>query len=59
VKLAIPAIVAALAAVIAVNVGLLLFSGDRHDPVGRLSPVARIQLPKAHPTPAPVHAEDD
>ena len=42
------------------NVALLTFAGDRHDPVGRLSPVASLPAP-ASPAPA-LHArerEDD
>jgi hypothetical protein len=37
--------VAALTAVVAVNVALLSYGGDRHDPVGRLSPVATVPAP--------------
>lgn len=56
--------VAALAAVVAVNVALLAYGGDRHDPVGKLSPLAT--LPSPAPAPAPTttvqhgeHEEDD
>ena len=42
---AIAPIVVALAAVVAVNVLLLAYGGDRHDPVGRLSPVADLPAP--------------
>lgn len=44
---AIAPIVVALAAVVAVNVLLLAYGGDRHDPVGRLSPVADLPAPPA------------
>jgi hypothetical protein len=46
---------AAVVAVIAVNVALLSFGADRHDPVGQLSPVATFPLPA---TPV-VRGEDD
>lgn len=48
-KWALAAVVVAVVAAVAVNVLLLGYGGDRHDPVGRLSPVA--SLP--HPSPAP------
>jgi hypothetical protein len=51
------AALAAVAAVVAVNVALLSYGGDRHDPVGRLSPVAT--LPAAPPAVAPHEREDD
>ena len=35
---AVAAVVAALAAVVAVNVLLLSYTGDRHDPVGHSAP---------------------
>jgi hypothetical protein len=35
----------ALAAVIAVNAALLSYGRDRHDPVGRLKPVASLPAP--------------
>jgi hypothetical protein len=35
----------ALAAVIAVNAALLSYGGERHDPVGQLSPVATMPVP--------------
>lgn len=38
-------VLVALAAVIAANVVLLSYGGDRHDPVGRLSPVASLRAP--------------
>lgn len=38
-------VLVALAAVIAANVVLLSFGGDRNDPVGQLSPVASLQAP--------------
>lgn len=44
---AIAPIAVALAAVVAVNVLLLAYGGDRHDPVGRLSPVADLPSPPA------------
>jgi hypothetical protein len=47
------AVVAAVAAVIAVNVLLLGYGGDRHDPVGRLSPVANLPAPAVQPPRAP------
>ena len=55
--------VAALVAVVAANVALLRYGGDRHDPVGRLTPVTSI--PVRSPSPPPVvttaddHHEDD
>ena len=42
-KWAVVAVVVTLVAIAAVNVALLTYSGDRHDPVGQLSPVASIQ----------------
>ena len=52
---ALATLVAALTAVVAVNVLLLGYSGDRHDPVGRLSPVADlvVRTVKARPLPPP------
>lgn len=48
---------AALAAVVAANVALLRYGGDRHDPVGNLTPVASVPQ---HPAPSPASkAEDD
>ena len=44
-------VVAALAAIVAVNVLLLTYGGDRHDPVGRLSPVARLPAQTVRPRP--------
>jgi hypothetical protein len=57
---AIAAVVAGLAAVVAVNVLLLSYTGDRHDPVGRLSPVANLttRTGKARPLPPPATADD-
>lgn len=58
-------VLVALAAVIAVNAALLSYGGDRHDPVGRLSPVARMPAPSsttARPTTTGEHHdhhEDD
>jgi hypothetical protein len=52
------AVVVALVAVVGVNVLLLDYSGARHDPVGRLSPVANLttQTVQTRPLPpAPVH----
>lgn len=37
--------VAALTAVVAVNVALLSYGADRHDPVGRLSPLTTLPGP--------------
>lgn len=48
-------IAVALAAVVAVNAVLLLYGGDRHDPVGRLSPVAS---QPGSPIPAPTDEDD-
>ena len=56
------AVVVALVAVAAVNVALLTYSGDRHDPVGQLSPVANIQhqpQPAAPPASGEREHEDD
>jgi hypothetical protein len=53
----IAAIVAALAAVVAVNVALLTYAGDRHDPVGRLSPIASLPAAPGPTAPLPRHAE--
>ena len=50
---AVAAIVVALAAVIAVNALLLGYGGDRHDPVGRLSPVAGFVTPTGKVKPLP------
>lgn len=50
------AVALALAAVVAVNVLLLFYGGDRHDPVGKLSPVV---TQPGSPTPAPAEQEDD
>jgi hypothetical protein len=47
------AVVLALAAVVAVNVLLLAYGGDRHDPVGRLSPVTHLPAPTGKPRPLP------
>ena len=57
---AVGAIVLALVAIVGVNALLLAYGGDRHDPVGRLSPVT--QLPvltgKPRPLPPPAHTGD-
>jgi hypothetical protein len=60
VRWAVTAAVAALAAVVAVNVLLLAYGGDRHDPVGRLSPVANLpaRTVKARPLPQPAPVND-
>ena len=47
----------ALAAAVGVNVLLLFYGGDRHDPVGKLSPV--ITRPVAPSPPAAPAQEDD
>ena len=52
------AVVACLVAVAAVNVALLTYSGDRHDPVGQLSPIANVQQ-QPQPAPAPARAEHE
>ena len=49
---AVAAVVCALVAVIGANVLLLDYGGTRHDPVGRLSPVARLPSPTTTPQPA-------
>ena len=49
------AVAVALAAVVAVNALLLFYGGDRHDPVGNLSPVA---TQPAGTTPAPADEDD-
>lgn len=43
------AVAVAVAAVAAASALLLTFGGDRHDPVGQLSPVAHIAPPPAAP----------
>jgi hypothetical protein len=59
------AVVVAVAAAIGVNALLLGYGTSRHDPVGRLSPVANLQNPPVKtPTttttePTHTHAEDD
>ncbi len=61
---AVAAVVVALVAVVGANVLLLDFSGARHDPVGRLSPVASLATqtvtvktqPLPPPAPAPGHS---
>lgn len=57
-RAAVAAVVVALAAVVGVNALLLAYSGARHDPVGRLSPVADLpaHTVKARPLPAPAPA---
>jgi hypothetical protein len=45
---ALGAMLAALAATVTINVLLLGYGGTRHDPVGRLSPVANLPLPPSH-----------
>lgn len=40
----------ALVAVIAVNAALLSYGGERHDPVGQLSPVATMPVPTSTAT---------
>jgi hypothetical protein len=57
------AVVVALVAVAAANAALLVYSGDRHDPVGQLSPIANVQQPQprqpAPPVPRATDPEDD
>ena len=43
------AVAVAVAAVAAASTLLLAYGGDRHDPVGRLSPVAHIAPPASTP----------
>jgi hypothetical protein len=52
---------AALVAVVAVNVALLSYGGNRHDPVGRLSPIASLPGPAPAPaiSPRAAHREGD
>ena len=50
---------AAVAAVVAVNVALLAYGGDRHDPVGKLSPVATMPSPAPPVTVTRGEHEDD
>ncbi len=54
------AVVLALVAVVAVNALLLAYGGDRHDPVGRLSPVTHLPAltGRPQPLPAPAHTGD-
>lgn len=56
-------VVVALAAAIGVNALLLGYGATRHDPVGRLSPVADLRVPTVPTpttsTPQPAHGEDD
>jgi hypothetical protein len=53
-KWALGAMLAALAATVTINVLLLGYGGTRHDPVGRLSPVANLPLvPAAGTTTSP------
>lgn len=53
-------VVVALAAVIAVNAALLSYGGDRHDPVGRLSPVTTVPAPSpTTPRPATTSEHHD
>jgi hypothetical protein len=54
VRWAIAAVVVALAAVVGVNMLLLAYGGDRHDPVGRLSPVAVLPAGTVRPRPLPL-----
>lgn len=66
-KWLIMSIVVALAAVVGANALLLVYGANRHDPVGRLSPIVetRLHLTPKHPVPhvatPPLHAgqEDD
>ena len=53
---ALGAIVLALVAIVGVNALLLAYGGDRHDPVGRLSPITRIPAPTGKPRPVPLPA---
>jgi hypothetical protein len=52
-KWLIMAVAVALATVVAANALLLVYGGNRNDPVGRLNPIAttRLDLPKQPPTP--------
>ncbi len=52
------AVVVALAAAIGVNALLLGYGTTRHDPVGRLSPVANLTTPVST-TPTRTNSEDD
>jgi hypothetical protein len=53
------AIVLALVAVVTVNALLLAYGGDRHDPVGRLSPITHLPAPTGTPRPLPPPAPTD
>ncbi len=58
---AIVAVVVAVAAAIGVNALLLGYGTSRHDPVGRLTPVANLHGPASTTpvAPQPAHGEDD
>jgi hypothetical protein len=53
VKWLIVSVAVALAAVVAANALLLVYGGNRHDPVGRLSPIAKTRLNLTPQRPAP------
>ena len=60
----IAAVVVALIAVVAANALLLAFGSNHKDPVGRLSPIAQIQLGSSRPSSPqvasrPTRTEDD
>lgn len=48
----IAALLVAVAAVAGVNALLLVYGSNHNDPVGRLSPIANVQLRSPHPAPA-------
>ncbi len=54
-------VVVALVAAISVNALLLGYGTNRHDPVGRLSPIANLRTPtvKTPTSTTDTHAEDD
>jgi hypothetical protein len=56
---AVGAVLVALVAAVAVNVLLLGYGADRHDPVGRLSPVADLRTPPPPQHAAPTLTVDD
>lgn len=66
-KWLVASVAVALAAVVAANALLLVYAGNRNDPVGRLSPVARIRpgpsaqppAPRVATTPSHAGEEDD
>jgi hypothetical protein len=60
VRWAIVAVVVAVTAIAAINVLLLSYGSDRHDPVGRLTPIANLpaQTVKRQPLPPPATVDD-